>query len=120
MAAMLAVITAAPSIRDSPFAFDHLTVVLGYFATEFVVLSLPPLVFPVQRFPAGLIGMPMAIRRCPLSSCAASRSCTHPPYDKRFPETCPVNSQQVQQVPELLRPKRVNREEPKRSDIPPV
>ena len=68
-----------------PFALDHL-------APQILNLSLQPLVFPPQLFPAGLIGVPMTICRCPSWPCAACHSRTHPLYVKRFRSICPAKS----------------------------
>src|SRR5437868_6920457 len=81
-------------------AFDDLSFALGYLTVEFVVLALEPLIVSVQLLPAGLVRVPIAIRRCLLSTCAPSRPRTHPPYGKRFPVICPAKSPLV---PELLR-----------------
>src|ERR1017187_7000484 len=64
----------------------------GYFTAEILKLSQQPLILPMQLFTAGLVGAPMAIRRCPRLPCAAIRFRTHPPYRKRFGEICPGKS----------------------------
>src|ERR1019366_9485459 len=43
----------------------------GYFTAEILKLSQQPLILPMQLFTAGLVGAPMAIRRCPRLPCAA-------------------------------------------------
>src|SRR5580658_5299658 len=60
-------------VRNLLGAFDNLFFALGYLTAEFVVLALEPLIIPVQLLPARLVRLPIAIRRCLLSSCAASR-----------------------------------------------
>jgi hypothetical protein len=86
-------------VRDLLFAFGNLPVPFGYFTAEILKLSQQPLILPMQLFTAGLVGAPMAIRRCPRLPCAAIRFRTHPPYSKRFGEICPGKSTGV---PELL------------------
>jgi hypothetical protein len=93
-------------IRDLLLALDNLFFAFGYFTTEFLNLSQQPFIFPLQLFTAGLLGMPMAIRRCSLSPCASSVSRTHPPYVKRFGWICPEKSIGV---PELLPDRLVNK-----------
>jgi len=78
-------------IRDLLFAF-------GYFTASFSVLSQQPLIFAIPLFTAGLVGVPMVIRRCPWLPCAASRSRTHPPYNKRFGEVCAEKSPGVREL----------------------
>src|ERR1700687_894267 len=80
-------------VRDLLLAFRH-------FPSEVFVLSQQPLIFTMQLFPAGLVGVPIDTRRRSLLRCAASLSCTHPPYSKGFGEICPEESTVV---PELLR-----------------
>src|SRR5580658_645512 len=60
-------------VRNLLGAFDNLFFALGYLTAEFVVLALEPLIIPEQLLPARLVRLPIAIRRCLLSSCAASR-----------------------------------------------
>ncbi len=89
-------------VRNLLGAFDNLSFALGYLTAEFFVLAVEPLIIPVQFLPARLVRMPIAIRRCLLSSCAASCPRTHPPYVKRFPVICPAKSRLVR---ELLPPR---------------
>jgi hypothetical protein len=79
-------------IRDLLFGVRDLLFALGYFAAEFFILSMEPFVLPMEFFPAGLLGVPMTIRRCLSLPGAASRSRTHPPYVKRFRSICPTKS----------------------------
>src|SRR5713226_3487972 len=70
------------------FGIRDLLIAFGYFTAACFVLSLQPLIFPLQLFPTGLLGGPL--RCCPWLPCAASRSRTHPPYSKRFGAICPA------------------------------
>ena len=65
-------------VRDLLFAFGNLLFSFGFLTAEFFVLSQQPLIFPVQLLTAELVGVPVALRLCPLSPCAASRSRIHP------------------------------------------
>src|SRR5216683_7112635 len=85
-------------VRNLLGAFDNLSFALGYLTAEFFVLAVEPLIIPVQFLPARLVRMPIAIRRCLLSSCAASCPRTHPPYVKRFPVICPAKSRLVREL----------------------
>src|SRR6266849_3048002 len=85
-------------VRNLLGAFDNLSFALGYLTAEFFVLAVEPLIIPVQFRPARLVRMPIAIRRCLLSSCEASCPRTHPPYVKRFPVICPAKSRLVREL----------------------
>jgi hypothetical protein len=87
------------SVCDLLGAFDNLFFTFRYLTAEFVVLALEPLIILVQLLPAGLVGVPIGIRRYLLPSCVASRPRTHPPYVKRLAAICPAKSLLV---PELL------------------
>jgi hypothetical protein len=87
-------------VGDWLFGVGDLLIPLGYLTPQFLKLSLQPLIFTLQLLTAGLAGVSMSIRRCPLSRSAASRSCTHPPSDKGFGWICPAKSTRVR---ELLR-----------------
>src|SRR5258708_27881392 len=84
-------------VRNLLGAFDNLSFALGYLTAEFFVLAVEPLIIPVQFLPARLVRMPMAIRPCPPSSCAASCPRTHPPYVKPFPVICPPKSPRLRE-----------------------
>ena len=65
----------------------------GYFTAKFLVLAQQPLIFPVQLFMAGLVRVQMAIRRCPLSSCAVSRRRTHSAIASKREVKAPAEAQ---------------------------
>ena len=82
------------------FGVGDLLFTFGYFTTKLVVLSQQSLIFPMQLFTAGLIGVPMAIPILYWLCCPTGRSRTHPPYNKRSVRICPEKSTRP---PELLR-----------------
>ena len=65
-------------VRNLLFAFGNLPFAFAYLTAQFFVLSQQPLIFPVQLFPAGLVGVPIAIRHRPWSPYPPSPSRTHP------------------------------------------
>src|ERR1700720_1491821 len=56
-------------VRNLLGAFDNLFFAFGYLTAQFVVLAVEPLIVPVQLLPARLVRVPIAFRRCLLSSC---------------------------------------------------
>src|SRR4029453_3952229 len=81
-------------VGDLFFGVRDLLCAFAYLTPEFLKLSLQPLIVPLQLLPTGLVGVPMALRRCCWLVCAASCFRTHPAYSKQFPAICPA--------PELL------------------
>ncbi len=77
-------------IGDLFFGIRDLLIAFGYLTPEILQLSLQPLILPLQVFPTGLVGLPMALRRCPWLPCATSQSRTHPTYSKQFAAICPA------------------------------
>src|SRR5215471_1090151 len=77
-------------IGDLFFGIRDLLIAFGYLTPEILQLSLQPLILPLQVFPTGLVGLPMALRRCPWLPCATRQSRTHPTYSKQFAAICPA------------------------------
>ena len=87
-------------IRDLLFSVAELLFAFGQLVAKILDLLLLPLDLPVQFLAAGLLGVPIGIRRGVLSSLPAASPCrTHPPYVKRFGSICPAKSTRA---PELL------------------
>ena len=87
-------------IRDLLFSVAELLFAFGQLVAKILDLLLLPLDLPVQFLAAGLLGVPIGIRRGVLSSLPAASPCrTHPPYVKRFGSICPAKSMRA---PELL------------------
>ena len=66
------------------FGIGDLLIALGHLSPEFFNVSPELLIFVLQCLTAGLVGLPMAIRRCSWLPGTACRCRTHPPYVKRL------------------------------------
>ena len=90
--------------RRLPLPIRDLVVAFGCFAAEILNLAPQPLNLPLAFLPTGLMGVPMAQRRCLWLPSAPSRSRTHPPYVKPFRAICPAKpTMPPERLPILVR-----------------